>query len=123
MGVPREATIYGRIKRFVDVEDVYLTPGGFTWLHAIVSIRKKSGRDGKIAIKNAFEGHKSLKHVIVVDSEVDVRNYLDVERAIATNFQASRDITVIKRCKGSTLDPSASPEGFTSKMGLDATKK
>lgn len=122
MGLPREASIYASVKRVVPrVGKVRLTPASGGWLHAVVSIIKNHEGDGKNAIMAAFAGHPSLKHVIVVDTDVDPDNPQEVEWALATRFQADRDLLVIRNARGSTLDPSAS-DGMTAKMGLDATK-
>ncbi len=122
MGLPREASIYASVKRVVPrVGKVRLTPASGGWLHAVVSIAKNHEGDGKNAIMAAFAGHPSLKHVVVVDLDVDPEDPREVEWAIATRFQADRDLVVIRSARGSTLDPSAE-DGMTSKMGLDATR-
>lgn len=123
MGLPYEAMIYERVRSVVPgVHQVYLTPGGCGWLHARVSIEKQSEGDGKNAILAAFSAHPSLKHVIVVDSDIDVYSDKEVEWAVATRFQASRGLVIIEHARGSSLDPSSDQENLlTSKMGLDAT--
>jgi len=123
MGMPREPTIYREIKKSgVDVLDVYLTPGGCSWLHGVVKIRKRSEDDGKKAIDAAFRGHGSLKHVVVVDEDINIHNPQDVEFAIATRFQGDRDLIMYKNVRGSSLDPSSfGKEHLTTKIGLDAT--
>ncbi len=123
MGMPREPTIFREVEKAVKCIDVRLSPGGCSWLHAFVSIHKKSGGDGKKAIDAAFRGHKSLKHVVVVDGDIDVNNPAEVEWAVATRFQADRDLVIKPDEKGSSLDPSADPETRkTAKLGIDATK-
>jgi UbiD family decarboxylase len=122
MGLPREPTIFEEVNKVVECKDVYITPGGCSWLHAIVQIKKKKENDGKLAIEAAFKGHKSLKHVVIVDDDIDIYNQSDVEWAIATRFQAKNGM-IIKEEPGSSLDPSADPETrLTSKVGIDATK-
>lgn len=123
MGMPREPTIYRAIKnKGVDVLHVYLTPGGCSWLHGVVKIKKKNEDDGKRAIEAAFEGHRSLKHVVIVDEDIDIRNMQDVEFAIATRFQGDRDMVIYKKVRGSSLDPSSyGKEHLTTKIGIDAT--
>jgi len=122
MGLPREVSIYEHVSKVVPtVTDVKLTHGGCSWLHAVVSIRKQHEGDGKNAILAAFTGHPSLKHVVVVDDDIDIHNPEEVEWAIATRFQADKDLVIIKHARGSTLDPS-SKDGLMTKMGLDATK-
>ena len=125
MGMPREPTIFDAVDKAVKCREVNITPGGCSWLHAVVSIRKNMPDSGRKAIEAAFEGHKSLKHVVIVDEDIDVNNPQDVEWAVATRFQADKDLVVKEHQKGSSLDPSAeSAEGssITAKMGLDATK-
>ncbi|MGC8663037.1 MAG: UbiD family decarboxylase [Thermoplasmata archaeon] len=123
MGMPREPTIYQEIKKKgINILDVKLTYGGCSWLHAIVKIKKKNENDGKVAIEGAFQGHKSLKHVVVVDEDIDINNLEDVEWSIATRFQGDRDM-VIKKERGSSLDPSRYENDITTKIGIDATIK
>lgn len=122
MGFPREAMIWETVRRVVPkVVKVRLTPGGGGWLHAVISIEKNVDGDAKNAILAALAAHPSLKHVIVVDNDIDPDNPLEVEWAIATRFQAHKDLVIITHVRGSTLDPSAE-DGLTSKMGIDATK-
>lgn len=123
MGLPYEAMIYERVRSVVpNVHQVYLTPGGCGWLHARVSIEKQSEGDGKNAILAAFSAHPSLKHVIVVDSDIDVYSDKEVEWALATRFQADQGLLVVEHARGSSLDPSSDQENLlTCKMGLDAT--
>ncbi|MBU0532089.1 UbiD family decarboxylase [Candidatus Micrarchaeota archaeon] len=123
MGMPREPTIFNEVNKICECKAVDITPGGCSWLHAVVSIKKENEEDGKKAIEAAFAGHKSLKHVVIVDDDIDVDDPAEVEWAIATRFQANKDLIVKKNEKGSSLDPSADPNTReTSKMGLDATK-
>ncbi len=125
MGMPREPTIFNEVNKVADCRGVNITPGGCSWLHAVVSVQKREEGDGKKAIEAAFKGHSSLKHVVVVDEDIDVENPAEVEWAIATRFQASKDLIIKEKEKGSSLDPSAEfgeGSGITSKMGLDATK-
>ncbi len=122
MGLPKEPQIYASVKRVVPkVHGVRLTEGGCMWLHAVVSITKQHDGDGKNAILAAFAGHPSLKHVVVVDEDIDIYDDRDVEWAIATRFQADRDLVVVQNARGSSLDPSAE-ESLTAKWGIDATK-
>ncbi|MEM2455504.1 MAG: UbiD family decarboxylase, partial [Candidatus Bathyarchaeia archaeon] len=124
MGLPREAAIYDAVSRVVPkVKAVNLSFGGCGWLHAVISIEKQTDGDAKNALLAAFAAHPSLKHAIVVDMDIDVFNLREVEWAIATRFQASEDLLIIKNVRGSTLDPSADMEtGLTAKVGIDATR-
>lgn len=123
MGMPREPTIFNEVGKVTKCKGVNITPGGCSWLHAVVSIEKKNEDDGKAAIEAAFRGHKSLKRAIIVDSDIDIDDPEEVEWALATRFQAHRGLVVKENEKGSSLDPSANPETYiTAKMGMDATK-
>jgi len=90
-----------------------------------VQIKKQNPDDGKKAIKAAFEGHKSLKHCVIVDDDINVYDQNEVEWAIATRFQADKDAVILPNQRGSSLDPSGDltegKKATTCKMGLDAT--
>ncbi len=122
MGLPKEPQIYASVKKVVPkVHGVRLTEGGSMWLHAVVSITKQHNGDGKNAILAAFAGHPSLKHVVVVDEDINIYDDREVEWAVATRFQADKDLIIITNARGSSLDPSAE-KGLTAKWGIDATK-
>ncbi|MDD3493608.1 MAG: UbiD family decarboxylase, partial [Candidatus Thermoplasmatota archaeon] len=121
IGMPREPTIYGEVAKVCQVQDVYITPGGCSWLHGAVSIHKKHPDDGRKAIEAAFRGHRSMKHVFVVDEDIDIHDPAQIEWAMATRFQGDRDMIVV-RDKGSSLDPSSDLETReTTKIGFDLT--
>jgi UbiD family decarboxylase len=121
MGMPREPTIYREVGKVCDVKDVLVTPGGASWLHGVVSIKKKNPDDGMKAIDAAFRGHKSMKHVFIVDEDIDINDPNEVEWAMATRFQGKRGIKMFEE-KGSSLDPSSDMETqMTTKMGFDLT--
>lgn len=125
MGMPREPTIYAAVNEVCKCTAVHITPGGSSWLHAVVQIEKEHDEDGRRAVWAAFRGHSSLKHVVVVDTDVNPYDAAQVEWAIATRFQASQDLVVLTDEPGSSLDPSGKHvpghKSRTSKMGLDAT--
>ena len=122
-GLPQEPRIYKSVKNAVPtVETVALTEGGCCWLHAVISINKQTEGDGKNAIMAALSAHPSLKHAVVVDTDVDVFDPQDVEYAIATRVKADRDIMIVPNVRGSSLDPVAESDGTTTKLGVDATK-
>ena len=124
MGMPREPTVFRKVKeKGVDVLDVNITPGGASWLHIAVKIRKKNDDDGIKAIEGAFEGHKSAKHVWVYDEDIDIYDEREREWAMATRFQGDEDMLIKDREPGSSLDPSAEPKTkMTTKIGFDVTK-
>jgi 2,5-furandicarboxylate decarboxylase 1 len=120
--VPREATLLEHLQRsFPGVRDVRLTRGGTCRYHLVVKIDKRSNGEPKNIIMGAFGGHYDVKQVTVVDLDVDIDNPHEIEWAIATRFQADRDLLVVSGAQGSKLDPS-SQEGISAKMGIDATK-
>lgn len=125
MGMPKEPTIFNEVNKVCQCKDVYITPGGCSWLHAVVQIKKQNVDDGKKAIMAAFEGHKSLKHCVIVDEDINIYDSQDVEWAIATRFQADKNTIVLSKQPGSSLDPSGDltegKKATTAKAGLDAT--
>lgn len=125
MGIPKELDIFREVSRNCRCLDVRMTAGGASWLHAAVKIDKHGPDDGRQALEAAFRGHKSLKHCVVVDSDIDIGDPLAVEWALATRFQADRDLLVQSGVRSSSLDPSARREpgkgALGAKLGLDAT--
>jgi UbiD family decarboxylase len=121
MGAPYEPKIYRAVGEVTTVRDVLLTKGGAGYLHAVVQIRKNTQGDAKNAIMAAFAAHTSLKHVVVVDEDIDIRDPHDVEYAIATRVRGDTDIMVITGVRGSSLDPTRLGDGTNVKVGVDAT--
>lgn len=120
--IPREATILAHLRRtFTSVLDVHLSLGGVGRYHLYVKIAKRQRGEAKNIIMGAFSAHYDVKHVTVVDDDVDVHDPEMVEWALATRFQADRDLIVVPNAQGSKLDPS-NDDGFGAKMGMDATK-
>ncbi len=121
-GLMREMFLYQHVRMMVPaVKAVHLPTVGGCRFHAIISIRKTNEGDGKSAILAALASNKDVKHVVVVDEDVDVFNPRDVEWAIATRTQADRDVVIIPGAKGSPLEPTHELRGVTAKMGIDAT--
>ena len=121
MGMPRAPTIKTAVSEVVTCTDVYLTDGGSGWLSSVVQIIPENSGDSMRAIEAALDGHKSMKQVIVVDTDIDVTNSTRVEWALMTRWQPDKDTLILSDQKGSSLDPSRSPDGTTSKIGIDAT--
>jgi len=121
MGMPRAPTIKTAVSEVVTCTDVYLTDGGSGWLSSVIQIIPEESGDGMKAIKAALDGHKSMKQVIVVDNDIDVTDSSRVEWALMTRWQPDRDTLILSSQKGSSLDPSRSSDGMTSKIGMDAT--
>jgi len=120
--IPKEATILSHLRRsFPNVLDVHLAPGGVMRFNLYVKIRKRQEGEAKNIMMGAFAASFDLKHVTVVDEDVDIHNPTEVEWAVTTRFQADRDLLIIPNSQGSKLDPS-NKDGVGAKMGLDATK-
>jgi UbiD family decarboxylase len=122
MGVPYEPLIFRAVSKVAKVKDVLLTEGGCCYFHAVVQIEKGSEEDAKKAIDAAIGAHGSLKHVLVVDTDIDIYNPLDLEYAMATRMRGDEDIYLFPGVRGSTLDP-RSVNGITTKVGFDATAR
>jgi 2,5-furandicarboxylate decarboxylase 1 len=108
----------------VTVKDINVTLGGCAFWHAVISIKKQPG-EAKNAILAALSV-MDLKHVVIVDDDIDVFNPMDVEWAIATRVQGDRDVLIVTNARGKPLDPSLPPlppgvVPTTAKVGIDAT--
>ena len=121
MGLPRAPTIKAAVNKVVECLDVHMTEGGCGWLGAVLKIRKKNADDGMKAIQAAFDGHKSMKIVTVVDEDIDITDPVRVEWAMMTRWQPDKDTLILSDQRGSSLDPSRYEDGRTSKIGYDAT--
>jgi 2,5-furandicarboxylate decarboxylase 1 len=121
--VPREAALLKAVRQTVPtVKEVCMPVSGNCRFHAYIAISKRTPGQAKNAICAAFAADMLLKHVVVVDDDIDVFDEEQVLWAVSNRFQADRDLVVIAGAQGSELDPSAGPGGVNSKMGLDATK-
>src|SRR3982075_4286700 len=120
----RYAAIRAALKNAgVQVKDINVTLGGCAFWHAVVSIKKQAG-EGKNALLAALSV-MDLKHVVVVDDDIDVFDATDVEWAIATRVQGDRDVIIVGNARAKPLDPSL-PQGYGvvptgAKVGIDAT--
>ena len=74
------------------MRDVHLARGGVCRYHLYVQIAKRQEGEAKNVMMGAFAGHYDVKHVIVVDEDVDIHDPAEVEWAVATRFQADRDL-------------------------------
>jgi 2,5-furandicarboxylate decarboxylase 1 len=119
-GIPREASFLASLRRaFPGVRDVHLSRGGTCRYHLAVQIEQRSPGEAKNVILAALGTHYDIKHVVVVDTDVDVHDPTEVEWAVATRFQADRDLVTVTGSQGSKLDPSTTG-GVGSKLGFDA---
>src|SRR3954449_6815447 len=107
----------------IQVKDINVTLGGCAFWHAVISIKKQPG-EAKNALLAALSV-MDLKHVVVVDDDIDVFDATDVEWAIATRVQGDKDVMIVGNARAKPLDPSL-PQGFGvvptgAKVGIDAT--
>jgi 2,5-furandicarboxylate decarboxylase 1 len=108
----------------VQTAAINVTPGGCCHWHIVASIKKAAG-DGKNAIM-ALLSIADIKHVTIVDDDIDVFDPVDVEWAVATRVQADRDVLIVANARAKPLDPSLplplhGKVPTTAKMGIDAT--
>lgn len=119
--VPREAGLLRDLQKAVPaVTDVVLPLSGAGRFHCAVQIRKTNEGEAKSALMAALAAHYDVKHAVCVDHDIDIHRPSQVDWALATRFQADKDLFVVPGAWGSRLDPSA-VNGVTAKMGLDAT--
>jgi len=124
MGMPIEAKLNRDVRKsFPQTKKVVMSDGGCNWLHAVVQITKKKDSDAKKVIEKTFAAHRSLKMVTVVDEDIDPSNAVSIEYAMATRFQADKDLIIVEKVRGSSLDPSSDQKNLlTAKLGIDATR-
>jgi 2,5-furandicarboxylate decarboxylase 1 len=123
LGVLREAEIRNALRRVVpNVRAVHVPTSGGASFTAYVSIKQTRPGEAKHAISVVLGVDHYLKLVVIVDDDIDVFDESDVLWAMATRVQADRDLIVIGGSLGAILDPSASPDGLTAKLGIDATR-
>ena len=119
--IPREASLLRGLRRsFPTVRVVHMTPGGSCRFHAVIGMEKRQEGQAKNVILATLANNFDIKHVWVVDPDVDIFDPEAVEWAVATRFQADRDLLVVGGAQGSRLDPSSS-DGVSAKMGFDCT--
>ncbi len=105
------------------VTDVELTAGGLYRFHVLIQVAKQSAQhDGlqRNAILAAFAALKDLDYAVVVDDDIDLRDPVDVEWAVATRMEASRDLILIPGARGHEY-VRVSDRGQRTKLGIDAT--
>jgi 2,5-furandicarboxylate decarboxylase 1 len=119
--VPREAALLHDLRKAVpSVTGATLPLSGAGRYHCVIQLDKQNEGEGKSALMAALASHYDVKHAICVDRDIDIHDPAEVDWALATRFQADRDMFVVPGAWGSRLDPSAE-DGVTAKMGLDAT--
>lgn len=120
---PKEGSIYNRIKGVVPgVKAVHLPTSAVGRFHCYISIDKRVDGESKQAALIALGACDFVKHVVVVDGDIDPFREEEVLWAVATRVQADEDVDIIKNVKGATLDPSQRDDIMGTKMIIDATR-
>lgn len=105
---PRLGSLFKRVQEAVpSTTGVNLPLSGAARAHCYISLKKRAEGDPKQAALAALVTDPSIKHVIVVDDDVDVFNETQVLWALAMRFQADRDLVIIPNIIGSHLNPTA----------------
>jgi len=113
-------------KQFPEIVDFYLPPEGCSYRLAVVSMKKQYPGHAKrvmLGIWSFLRQFMYTKFVIVVDEDIDTRNWEDVIWAITTRMDPARDTTMLENTPIDYLDFASPVSGLGSKMGLDATNK
>lgn len=113
-------------KQFPEIVDFYLPPEGCSYRLAVVSMKKQYPGHAKrvmMGIWSFLRQFMYTKFIIVVDDDINTRDWKDVMWAITTRMDPERDTTLIKNTPIDYLDFASPISGLGSKMGLDATNK
>ena len=113
-------------KQFPEIVDFYLPPEGCSYRMAVISMKKQYAGHAKRVMLGTWSYLRQFmytKFVIVVDDDVDVRNWQDVIWAITTRMDPARDLTILENTPIDYLDFASPVSGLGSKVGLDATNK
>lgn len=113
-------------KQFPEIVDFYLPPEGCSYRMAVVSIKKQYPGHAKRVMMGVWSFLRQFmytKFIIVVDDDINTRNWEDIMWAITTRMDPARDTTMIENTPIDYLDFASPVSGLGSKMGLDATNK
>jgi 4-hydroxy-3-polyprenylbenzoate decarboxylase len=113
-------------QQFPEIVDFWLPPEGCSYRIAVVSMRKGYPGHAKRLMMGVWSYLRQFvytKFVIVVDHDIDARDWKDVMWAVSTNMDPARDITVVENTPIDYLDFASPESGLGSKIGLDATTK
>ncbi|HWK84741.1 MAG TPA: 3-octaprenyl-4-hydroxybenzoate decarboxylase, partial [Caldimonas sp.] len=113
-------------KQFPEIIDFYLPPEGCSYRMAIVSIAKRYPGHAKRVMFGVWSFLRQFmytKFIVVVDDDVDARDWKDVVWAITTRMDPVRDTVLVDRTPIDSLDFASPSSGLGGKMGLDATNK
>ena len=114
------------VKQFPEITDFYLPPEGCSYRLAVVSMRKQYPGHSKRVMMGVWSFLRQFmytKFVIVVDEDVNIRDWKEVIWALTTRVDPTRDTTLIDNTPIDYLDFASPVSGLGSKMGIDATNK
>lgn len=126
VGFTAEAAIFHAVKREIpELAAVYLPHGGCGFYEAVVQVRNTRKGIGQDAIRATFRAFKPLQRVIAVDTDVDLRDAVDVDWALTTRFDPDRDLVLLPNEDGHILNPIVTMNddgkgGTITKIGMDA---
>jgi 4-hydroxy-3-polyprenylbenzoate decarboxylase len=113
-------------KQFPEIVDFYLPPEGCSYRMAVISMKKQYAGHAKRVMLGTWSYLRQFmytKFVIVVDEDINVRNWEDVIWAITTRMDPARDLTILENTPIDYLDFASPVSGLGSKVGFDATNK
>jgi len=113
-------------KQFPEIVDFYLPPEGCSYRMAVISIKKQYPGHAKRVMMGCWSFLRQLmytKFIVVVDDDVNTRDWKEVIWAITTRMDPVRDTTLIENTPIDYLDFASPISGLGGKMGLDATNK
>jgi len=113
-------------KQFPEIVDFYLPPEGCSYRMAVISMKKQYTGHAKRVMLGTWSYLRQFmytKFVIVVDDDIDVRNWQEVIWAITTRMDPARDLTILENTPIDYLDFASPVSGLGSKVGFDATNK
>lgn len=102
------------------IKEIRLIPGTFG-AHAVISLDTENKGEIRRALSLGLS-FTNIKKVIAVNTDINLRDDQELEWALATRFQADRDLILMTNLRGQPIDPSSGDGFLTAKMGLDATK-
>ncbi len=110
-----------KMKREIpSIREIRLIPGTFG-AHAVISLDTENKGEIRRALSLALS-FTNIKKVIAVNTDINIQDDRELEWAMATRFQADKDLIVMANLRGQPIDPSSGDGFLTAKMGLDATK-
>ena len=126
VGFTAEAAIYAAVNaRIPEVCAVFLPPGGCGFYEAVVQVKNTRPGIAHDVIRETFQAFRSLQRVVVVDTDVNLFDAVDVDWAITTRFNADTGLVILPNAEGHILNPMVTIDadgkgGRVTKVGIDA---